>query len=219
MKSFKHRFNTFLLRENSQFGNPQFDSYQDSATFDDNLDPDVDPDAYLTKGLKETINAVQNSFDEKMKEFANDLSPRSVRGMTMGQLKKNIDKVFKYVKGIAVYSKSRLDAMASSPQAILAGFIASDPAKQAAFDDLVKKLEDFSGAIEETQTQIATLKSKIDEFVEDIVESDEEEEYEDFEDEDNFEDFEDEDNFEDFESDPSMNASGPSGATPLRGMR
>jgi hypothetical protein len=212
MKSFKHRFNTLLLRENSQFGNPQFDPSEDSATFDDSLDPDVDPDAFLTKGLKETIDAVQKSFDEKMKGFANDLSPESIKGMTLGQLKATVDKTFKYVKGIAVYSKSKLDAMASSPSAILAGFIASDPAKQSSFDELVKKIEEFSGIIEETQSQIATIKSKIDEFVEDIIEDDEDEM------EPELDEFGD-DEFSEFEADPSMNASGPSGPSPLGGLR
>jgi hypothetical protein len=66
--------------------------------------------------------------------------------------------------------------MTQSPQAILAGFIASDPAQLAAFADLHKKLESFTENIEETETEIATIQSKIEEFIEDHM-SGEEEDY------------------------------------------
>ena len=198
MKSFSDRFNTLLFTEESRYGNPTFDAEQDLAEYDNGLDADADPDAFMTRGLKETINAVQSSFDSKMTSFAETLSPESVESMTMKELEDKVSNVYKYVKGISVYT-GKSDGMMTSPQAILAAFIASDPAKQAAFGDLEKKLEEFSKSIEETQTQVSTLKSKIDEFVDDIVDSEDE----------------GMDGMDDEGMDPSQGAMGPDSATPL----
>lgn len=211
MKSFKDRFNKFLIQENtlyqerSPYGNPSYDSEADAEEFNKGLDPDTDPDEFITRGLKETIDAVQKSFDTKMTGFAEDLSPESLRNMTLGELKKTVDKVFKYVRGISVFQGAKMDAMASSPQAILAGFISSDPAKEAAFNDLNKKLENFSTVIDDVQSEISTLKSKIDEFVEDIVEAGDDDI-----DLNNLDNIGDE-NFDE----PSMNGRGPSEPTEL----
>lgn len=163
--NYKNLFNAILLEQ--ELPGPSIQGDQTDA-FSNSLDDGTDPDAFATRGMQEIFSQVQNNFNNKMQAFGDALTPEAVKNMTLGRLKDEVSKVFKYINGIQVYSKSKIDTLAQNPSAILAGFIASDPSKQAAFNDLHAKLEEFSSAIEETETQISTLKGKIDEFMEDV---------------------------------------------------
>lgn len=137
-------------------------------SFEGSLDKGTDPNEFLTQGLKASVEAVQRDFNRRMTSFANSLSPQAVKTMTIGKLKHEINKVFKYVDGIQAFAKAKIDALAQQPAAILAAFIAADPAKQRAFENLHKQLEEFNKALMETEGGLAQLKGQIDEFVDDI---------------------------------------------------
>ena len=168
--NFKQLFNSLLLEEiqnTSSGGNPvhQQTSGDDLGSV---LDNGTDPDEMLTQGLKASVEAVQQDFNKRMTTFAKALSPEAIKMMTIGRLKKEINDVFKYIDGIQVFAKSKIDALAQNPSAILAAFIASDPAKQSAFENLHKKLEEFKKSLEEIDGGLSTLKGQIDEFVDDV---------------------------------------------------
>ena len=57
----------------------------------------------------------------------------------------------------------------------MAAFIATDPTKQAAFEELHSNLEELQTAMEEVDGKLAALKGKIDDFVQDIQQADESE--------------------------------------------
>lgn len=136
--------------------------------FNNSLDKGTDPEDFLTKGLLASVEAVQRDFNRRMTEFATALSPQAVKTMTVGQLKEEINKVYKYIDKIEAFSKAKIDALAQDPNAILAAFIASDPAKQRAFEVLHKDIEEFDKSLGETEGALAQLKGKIDDFVQDI---------------------------------------------------
>lgn len=174
--NYKNLFNKILLENVDGGEQPQIKrdgakrhpSGQDA--FNNSLDKDTDPQEFLTKGLLASVEAVQREFNNRMTAFANALSPEAARRMTIGQLKKEINGVYKYIDKIEAYSSAKIDALAQDPNAILAAFIASDPTKQRAFDVLHKDIEEFDKSLEEAEGALAQLKGKIDEFVSDISE-------------------------------------------------
>lgn len=163
--NYKNLFNSILLEQ--ELPGPSINGNSQDA-FTNSLDDGTDPDAFATQGMQQIFAQVQDNFNKKMQTFGDSLSPEKVNRMTLATLKNEVAKVFKYINGIHVYAKSKIDSLAQHPSAILAGFIASDPSKQAAFEDLHAKLEEFSTYIEETESQISTLKGKIDQFMEDV---------------------------------------------------
>lgn len=136
--------------------------------FENSLDEESNPEDFLTKGLLASVEAVQRDFNRRMTHFANTLSPEAVKTMTVGQLKDEINKVYKYIDKIEAFASAKIDALAQDPNAILAAFIASDPAKQRAFEVLHKDIEEFDKSLAETEGALAQLKGKIDDFVSDI---------------------------------------------------
>lgn len=136
------------------------------------LDKDTDPDAFLSDGIKQTFDAVQDHFNTKMTNFANTLSPEAVKTMAMGQLKDRISDVFKFVNKINVYAGGKIDQISQDPYAIMAAFLASEPTKMSAFEELHSNLDDFQSALTEIEGQLSALKGKIDDFVADVEEID-----------------------------------------------
>lgn len=142
---------------------------QDAIT--DFVDQGTDPDEFLTRGIKDTFATVQKHFDTKMSNFSSSLSPESIKGMTLSQIKEKVGEVYDFSNKIEVFSKSKIDTMAQDPYAIMAGFVASEPTKLAAFKELHKTLADFQQLFEDIDAAVSSVHSKIDEFVSDINKS------------------------------------------------
>lgn len=132
------------------------------------LDNDTDPDALLTQGIKDTFDQVQSHFNNKMTEFANDLSPERIGATPLNELKDKVSDVFDFVNKVQVYSKGKIDQISQDPFAIMAAFLASEPTKMAAFQELHKNLDAFKSSVTEIETQLSGLKGQIDSFVEDV---------------------------------------------------
>jgi hypothetical protein len=132
------------------------------------LDQGTDPDEFLTKGIQDTFSSVQKHFDSKMSNFSSSLSPESIKGMTLSEIKDKVGEVYDFANKIEVFSKSKIDSMAQDPYAIMAGFVASEPTKLAAFKELHKTLSDFQQLFEDIDAAVSSVHSKIDEFVSDI---------------------------------------------------
>jgi hypothetical protein len=135
------------------------------------LDQDTNPDEFLTRGIKDTFATVQKHFDSKMSNFSSSLSPESIKSMTLSQIKEKVGEVYDFANKIEVFSKSKIDSMAQDPYAIMAGFVASEPTKLAAFKELHKTLTDFQKLFEDIDAAVSSVHSKIDEFVSDINQS------------------------------------------------
>jgi outer membrane murein-binding lipoprotein Lpp len=110
-----------------------------------------------------------------MSEFASTLSPEAVKQMPMGQLREKLGNVFKFVNKINIYSNGKIDQISQDPYAIMAAFLASEPTKMAAFEELHSNLDEFQSAVQELEGQLASLKGQIDDFVSDVEEIDAEE--------------------------------------------
>lgn len=136
------------------------------------LDKDTDPDKLLTQGMQDTFNAIQQRFSSQMTDFANTLAPEAVDSMPLGELHEKIGEVFKFVNRIQIYSKGKIEQISEDPYAVMAAFLASEPTKIAAFEDLHKNLEEFQDAIQELEGQLAALKGQIDDFVADVEDID-----------------------------------------------
>ena len=173
MNYYKNYFNKVLLEyATPSLPSPDMLDGDTDKAVGNALEPETDSQQLLSKGIKDTMDKIQADFDQRMSRFANALSPETVKTMTIDALKEEISKVYKYVDGIQVFAKSKIDQLQQNPSAILAAFIASDPQKQSAFEALHTKLEEFTNAMDEMTNQIGTLKSNIDEFVQDVQEAD-----------------------------------------------
>lgn len=172
--NYKKLFESVLLEQDLPLDQSGGRTYPDGTSdFNDMLDDDTDETTFhLTKGLVASVEAVQRDFNNRMSGFAESLSPEAIKHLPLSQLKDKVAKVFKYVNGIQVFAKAKIDTLASNPSAILAAFIASDPTKQAAFEGLHKKLEEFQSTLEETEASLSTLKGNIDDFVSDVAKGD-----------------------------------------------
>lgn len=147
--------------------------YEDSTNgIDPFLDDDTDPDQFLTDGIKQTFDAVQTHFNTKMTEFADSLSPENISTLSLGELRKSIGDVFKFVNKIQIYSKGKIEQISEDPYAIMAAFLASEPTKMAAFEDLHSNLDEFQTSIQEVESGLASLKGQIDDFVADVEQID-----------------------------------------------
>ena len=138
----------------------------------DFLDQETDPDEFLTRGIKDTFATVQKHFDSKMNDFSNSLSPEGVQAMTLEQIKDKVGEVADFTNRIEVFSKAKIDSMAQDPYAIMAGFVASDPTKLAAFKELHKTLQDFQSLFEDIDAAVSNVHSRVAEFVSDLQKSD-----------------------------------------------
>lgn len=172
--NYKKLFESVLLEQDLPLDQQGGKTYPDGTSdFNDMMDDDTDETTFhLTKGLVASVEAVQRDFNNRMGGFAQSLSPEAIKHLPLSQLKDKVAKVFKYVNGIQVFAKAKIDTLASNPSAILAAFIASDPTKQAAFENLHKKLEEFQSTLEETEASLSTLKGNIDDFVSDVAKGD-----------------------------------------------
>lgn len=139
-------------------------------TMGDFLDQGTDPDEFLTKGIKDTFATVQKHFNSKMGEFSNSISPEGVKTMTLSQIKQKVGEVTDFTNKIEVFSKAKIDSMAQDPYAIMAGFVASDPTKLAAFKELNKTLQNFQQLFEDIEAAVSSVHAKVDEFVDDLAE-------------------------------------------------
>jgi len=126
----------------------------------------------LTQGIKDQMDKIQANFNEKMSRFSQAFAPETIKQMPFGRIKQEVGKVHKYINSIQIYAKQKIDQLAQNPEAIIAAFINSEPEKQAAFENLFKELDDFMKTINETESKIASLKGKIDDFVSDVQEID-----------------------------------------------
>lgn len=136
------------------------------------LDTDTDPDKLLTQGMQDTFNAIQQRFSSQMTNFANTLSPEAVESMPLGELRKKVGEVFKFVNKIQIYSKGKIEQISEDPYAVMAAFLASEPTKISAFADLHKNLDEFQTAIQDIEGQLSSLKGQIDDFVSDVEDID-----------------------------------------------
>jgi uncharacterized protein YukE len=139
------------------------------------LDKDTDPDAFLRDGIQQTFDAVQQHFNTKMTEFANTLAPEAIKVMPLGKLRESIGDVYKFVNKIQVYSKGKIEQISQDPYAIMAAFLASEPTKMSAFEELHGNLDEFQSAIQELEGQLASLKGQIDDFVSEVEDIDSDE--------------------------------------------
>jgi hypothetical protein len=171
--NYKKLFDALLMEEDQTLPGGGRTYPDGQQAFNDTLDDGTDESTFhLTQGLVASVEAVQQDFNKRMTSFAQSLSPETIKTLTLSALKDKISRVFKYVNGIQVFAKAKIDTLASNPSAILAAFIASDPAKQSAFENLHKKLEDFQKTLEETEASLSTLKGNIDDFVHDVAKGD-----------------------------------------------
>ncbi len=166
-------FNKLLLEQDLP-GDSSARTYQDDPNqgLDSFLDNDTDPDQFLTQGIQQTFDAVQSHFNTKMSEFASTLSPDAIKNMPLGQLREKISDVFKLTNKIQIYSKGKIEQISQDPYAIMAAFLASEPTKMAAFEDLHGNLEEFQQATQDLEGQLASLKGQIDDFISDVEEID-----------------------------------------------
>lgn len=167
-------FFTKLLKEQNlpSGGNSRVHEDDPSAAMDGFLDQDTNPDEFLTQGIQDTFAAVQSHFNKKMSDFASTLSPEAVKTMPLGQLREKLGDVFKFVNKINIYSNGKIDQISQDPYAIMAAFLASEPTKMAAFEDLHSNLDEFQGAIQDLEGQLSSLKGQIDDFVSDVEDID-----------------------------------------------
>lgn len=135
------------------------------GSMDGMLDQDTDPDDFLVQGVRKTFSEVQKHFDTKMTGFAENLSPENIKSLTISDIKEALGEVSDFTNRIQVFSKAKIDTMKQDPYAIMAGFIASEPTKQSAFDALSKTVEEFTTALEDIETKLSTVHTKIQEFV------------------------------------------------------
>lgn len=170
--SYDSLFKSVLLEFAEASPNPNVLDGDADEAFENQLDPDTDSEAFLTQGIKDTFDRVQADFNQKMSAFAAALSPEAVKRMPLGVIQQKVSKVYDYVNNIQVYAKAKIDALSQNPNGILAAFIASEPSKQAAFEELHKRLKEFVDTIEETITAVSGLKGKIDSFIENIAKAD-----------------------------------------------
>jgi len=138
------------------------------SAFEGQLDDETNPDDFNTEGLKAAVDKIQARFNQKMSEFASTLDPDQIDNLTLNELRDKVEAVQTYVKSIDDYAGEKIENIRNRPQAIVAAFIASDPGKQNAFQELLKNLEDFSATVEEVENQIGSMKRKIDQFVKQI---------------------------------------------------
>lgn len=139
----------------------------------DFLDQDTDPDEFLTRGIKDTFATVQKHFNSKMGEFSSSLSPEGIKTMTLSQIKEKVGEITDFTNKIEVFSKAKIDSMAQDPYAIMAGFVASEPTKLAAFKELHKTLQEFQQLFEDIDAAVSSVHSKVDEFVGDLAKGEE----------------------------------------------
>lgn len=139
----------------------------------DFLDQDTNPDEFLTRGIKDTFATVQKHFDSKMSGFSASLSPEGVKTMTLSQIKEKVGEVTDFANKIEIFSKSKIDSMAQDPYAIMAGFVASEPTKLAAFKELHKTLQEFQQLFEDIDAAVSSVHSKVQEFVDDLSKDEE----------------------------------------------
>jgi len=166
-------FSKVLLEQAPLPGDSSSRTYDDAPDAMNNfLDNDTDPDQFLTQGIQQTFDAVQSHFNKKMSEFASTLSPEAIKQMPLGQLREKISDVFKFTNKIQIYSKGKIEQISQDPYAIMAAFLASEPTKMAAFEDLHGNLDDFQQATQDLEGQLASLKGQIDDFVADVEEID-----------------------------------------------
>lgn len=135
------------------------------GSMDSMLDQETDSDDFLVQGVRKTFSEVQKHFDSKMTEFGQNLSPENVKNLTISDIREALGEVSDFTNRIQVFSKAKIDTMKQDPYAIMAGFIASEPTKQSAFEALSKTVDEFSTALEEIETKLSTVHSKIEEFV------------------------------------------------------
>jgi uncharacterized protein YukE len=163
------QFFSKVLLEQDLPHDPSSRTYDDSPDAMNNfLDNDTDPDQFLTQGIQQTFDAVQSHFNKKMSEFASTLSPEAIKQMPLGELRQTISDVFKFTNKIQIYSKGKIEQISQDPYAIMAAFLASEPTKMAAFEELHGNLEDFQNATQELEGQLAMLKGQIDDFVSEV---------------------------------------------------
>lgn len=157
--------------------------YPDSSNdhIKDFLDPDTDPDDFVAQGIKNSFEAVQQLFNDKMKDFAETVTPESVQAKSLGEIKESISNVYKFVNKIQVFSNAKIADASQNMYAIMAAFLASDPTKVDAFENLHSKLEEAQDQVQELEANLATLKGQIDEFISEVEEIDAEEAAEDYE--------------------------------------
>lgn len=154
-------------------GTPKRPRYDDpTGSMNTFLDDDTNPDDFLRDGIRQTFDAVQGHFNERMTEFANTLAPEAIKSMPLGELRETIGDVFKFVNKVEVYTGAKIDQISQDPHAIMAAFLASDPTRMDAFMELHKNLDEFQGAIQELESKLASLKGQIDDFVSEVEDMD-----------------------------------------------
>lgn len=134
----------------------------------DFADDGTDPHAFDVEGIGQHKDAIVKRFMSQIQGFSNKLSPEAVKTSTFGEIKSNVGSIFKEIDKINNYAGAKLDQLNNDAPAVIAMTIATDPAKNAAFQKLHKELGDFTTSIEEVEGKFATLKQKITDFIGDV---------------------------------------------------
>jgi hypothetical protein len=135
----------------------------------DFMDDGTDPHAMDVEGISQHKDAIVNRFMSQIQGFANKLAPEAVKTSTFGEIKSNVGSIFKEIDKVNTYAGAKLDQLSNDAPAVIAMTIATDPAKNAAFQKLHKELTEFTTAIEDVEGKFATLKAKITDFIGDVT--------------------------------------------------
>lgn len=164
---FKNIFRKVLL-ENPMLPSPDSDQNTMDQGVRDFADDGSDPHAFDVEGISQHKDAIVKRFMDQIQGFANKLAPEAVKTSTFGQIKSNVGSIFKEIDKVNTYAGAKLDQLNNDAPAVIAMTIATDPAKNAAFQKLHKELTEFTTSIEEVEGKFATLKAKITDFIGDV---------------------------------------------------
>lgn len=160
----KKTFDRVLL-ENPMLPGPDANTMdQGIADFAD----DADPHKFDVEGISQHKDAIVKRFMDQIQGFANKLSPEAVKTSTFGQIKGNVGSIYKEIDKVNTFKGAKLDQLSNDAPAVIAMTIATDPAKNSAFEKLHSELAEFTTAVEELEGKFATLKAKITDFIGDV---------------------------------------------------
>jgi hypothetical protein len=162
----KKTFDRVLL-ENPMLPGPDNNIDMDKGVADF-ADDDTDPHAFDVEGISQHKDAIVKRFMDQIQGFANKLAPDAVKTSTFGQIKGNVGSIFKEIDKVNTYKGAKLDQLSNDAPAVIAMTIATDPAKNSAFEKLHSELAEFTTDVEELEGKFATLKAKITDFIGDV---------------------------------------------------
>lgn len=156
-----------VLLENPMLPGPE-NGQNNMSGVEDFADDDTDSHAFDVEGISQHKDAIVKRFMDQIQGFANKLAPEAVKTSTFGQIKSNVGSIFKEIDKVNTYKGAKLDQLSNDAPAVIAMTIATDPAKNSAFEKLHSELAEFTTAVEELEGKFATLKAKITDFIGDV---------------------------------------------------